>query len=121
MYWLLDAVCFLAGLLQFSLALVYGPVFTCWVGLLWIALYPLLLELLANLYASLHEKVSYSITASSHLVYSKYYNISFCGLERLHPFDSHKYGNIYQHLIDANAVKEDEIIRSERVPRELLL
>src|SRR5438034_9574436 len=33
------------------------------------------------------------------LVYSPRYNITACGLERLHPFDSRKYGRIHDWLI----------------------
>jgi histone deacetylase 11 len=33
-----------------------------------------------------------------HLVYSRHYNIRACGLERLHPFDSCKYGRAFVNL-----------------------
>lgn len=32
------------------------------------------------------------------IVYSPKYNISFCGLENLHPFDSKKWGRVYDIL-----------------------
>ena len=32
------------------------------------------------------------------LVYSQDYNIGFLGLERLHPFDSGKWGKVFQYL-----------------------
>ena len=32
------------------------------------------------------------------IVYADEYNISFGGLERVHPFDSGKWGKIYKHL-----------------------
>ncbi len=35
------------------------------------------------------------------IVYSPGYNISFGGLERLHPFDTHKYGRVYKELNEA--------------------
>jgi histone deacetylase 11 len=33
-----------------------------------------------------------------HIVYSRHYNIGFFGVERLHPFDSRKYGRAYRAL-----------------------
>ena len=33
------------------------------------------------------------------IVYHSGYNIAFMGMEKLHPFDSGKWGNIYQFLI----------------------
>ncbi|HXI71448.1 MAG TPA: histone deacetylase [Verrucomicrobiae bacterium] len=36
--------------------------------------------------------------ASMKIVYSRHYNISFFGIERLHPFDSRKYGRAWNHL-----------------------
>lgn len=32
------------------------------------------------------------------IVYSSHYNIGFMGLQRLHPFDSGKWGKIFDHL-----------------------
>ena len=32
------------------------------------------------------------------IVYTRHYNIGFFGLERLHPFDSRKYGRAYRAL-----------------------
>lgn len=32
------------------------------------------------------------------VVYSHHYNIGFYGLERLHPFDSRKYGRVWRRL-----------------------
>ena len=34
----------------------------------------------------------------SHVVYSPHYNIGFFGIERLHPFDSRKYGRAWKQL-----------------------
>ncbi len=33
------------------------------------------------------------------IIYSPLYNISFWGLQNIHPFDSGKWGKVYQHLI----------------------
>lgn len=48
------------------------------------------------------------------IVYSDDYNIGFLGLERLHPFDSGKWGKVFQHLKEAKMVNEDSVV----VPRE---
>src|SRR5437763_332085 len=32
------------------------------------------------------------------IIYSRHYDISFFGLEKLHPFDSRKYGRVYRSL-----------------------
>jgi histone deacetylase 11 len=34
------------------------------------------------------------------IVYHPHYNITLAGLEKLHPFDSCKYGNVYNYLVD---------------------
>lgn len=33
------------------------------------------------------------------IVYHPIYNISFCGIERCHPFDSRKWGRVYETLL----------------------
>ena len=104
MYWVLDALCFFGGFLQFSLMIVYGPVYLCFIGIVWLFLYPFALEGLANLLATFQETVNYSVSPRSNFVYSDNYNISFCGLEKIHPFDSHKYGNIYNFLIEESII-----------------
>lgn len=44
-------------------------------------------------------------TARLPVVYSSHYNISFMGLEKLHPFDSKKYERVHQRLVDAHLLK----------------
>ncbi|KAJ7390876.1 Histone deacetylase 11 [Desmophyllum pertusum] len=48
------------------------------------------------------------------IVYSEDYNIGFMGLEKLHPFDSGKWGKVFQYLKDANMVDEKSVVE----PRE---
>jgi hypothetical protein len=52
MYWAVDGLCFLSGVAEFVLSLVYKKEKYCWIGPLWIALYPVLLESLLNFFAS---------------------------------------------------------------------
>lgn len=44
------------------------------------------------------------------IVYSADYNIGFLGLERLHPFDSGKWGKVFQYL---KGKKNPFLIRTE--------
>jgi len=55
------------------------------------------------------------------ILYSTSYNISFAGLEKLHPFDSCKYGNIMKSLIDRKFLKEKEVIKPKFMPSEEIL
>ena len=42
------------------------------------------------------------------IVYSNGYNISFLGLERVHPFDSGKWGRVFQILVKSGFLKGSE-------------
>jgi len=44
------------------------------------------------------------------IIYSSRYNITAFGLEELHPFDSKKYGRIFQELIESKLVNPDQIV-----------
>jgi len=57
------------------------------------------------------------------IVYSPSYNIRFLGLEKLHPFDSCKYGNAWQYLLDyfGKRLEDFRIIPEEPVTVEELL
>lgn len=49
------------------------------------------------------------------IIFSKHYDITLLGLQRLHPFDSEKYGRVYQYLvnkvgIDTNRFHVPEIV-----------
>lgn len=50
------------------------------------------------------------------IVYSDKYNISFMGLEKLHPFDSCKYMNIVKCLKETKVAKEKEMIHPKNMP-----
>ncbi len=55
------------------------------------------------------------------LVYSSKYNITACGFERLHPFDSAKYRRIHDWLIRQGLRKASDFITPTPVTREELL
>ena len=38
------------------------------------------------------------------IVYSSVYNIGFMGMEKIHPFDSGKWGKVYKNLVGENFV-----------------
>ena len=61
----------------------------------------------------------YSGKWESRIVYSEDYNLSFCGIEKCHPFDSHKYGNVYRQLIDKGVISK--VVTPGKVPRSLLI
>eukprot|EP00830_Metopus_es_P017588 TRINITY_DN5824_c0_g1_i1.p1 TRINITY_DN5824_c0_g1~~TRINITY_DN5824_c0_g1_i1.p1 ORF type:complete len:359 (+),score=56.82 TRINITY_DN5824_c0_g1_i1:699-1775(+) len=58
----------------------------------------------------------------SGVIYSPGYNITFCGLEKCHPFDSTKYGRCFSFLHQQNVLREHTQIHSPDIcPRALLL
>lgn len=57
MYWIIDGLCFLLGIAYFILSFLYNFPFTCWVGIIWIIIYPLLLEAIYNLIGYCSKKV----------------------------------------------------------------
>ena len=56
------------------------------------------------------------------IVYSANYNITACGIEKLHPFDSCKYGRIFQDLIESGTIdlQNMKVHRPTVPPREFL-
>lgn len=55
------------------------------------------------------------------IVYSSRYQISFGGIERLHPFDIRKYEKIYQALVDDGLVTPSQVFVPSEASREDLL
>ncbi|XP_062829799.1 histone deacetylase 11 isoform X2 [Anolis carolinensis] len=55
------------------------------------------------------------------IVYSPDYNITFMGLEKLHPFDSGKWGKVINFLKEANLVTDDSIVRAQEAREDDLL
>ncbi|XP_013407762.1 histone deacetylase 11-like isoform X1 [Lingula anatina] len=48
------------------------------------------------------------------LIYCSEYNISFWGMEKVHPFDAGKWGRVYEFLKEAGMIRDDTTVR----PRE---
>lgn len=65
------------------------------IGVLGLFVYPVILESILHLYAhteSTPEAPYEEYHAKLPIVYSHNYNITACGIEKLHPFDAQKYG-----------------------------
>ena len=83
---------FIYGLVKLS---VYGH--DLWIiGLLTYLSHPIVFELLLNLKATLNrssiDRMKFDYLRNKFpIVYSSGYNITACGLEKMHPFDSTKY------------------------------
>ncbi|KAL7986283.1 hypothetical protein Chor_011449 [Crotalus horridus] len=55
------------------------------------------------------------------IVYSPDYNISFLGLEKLHPFDAGKWGKVIHFLKEAKLITDDLIVQAREATEEDLL
>ena len=91
MYWIVDGFCFLFGIAIFIYFLVdkkgsdddddASLSMWCWVGFVWIAIYPIILETIYNVFATCcSSKKQYTVSPRSHFVYHEDSNITFCGL-----------------------------------------
>lgn len=104
-------------------------------GLVLFFVYPIVAEILFNIKSAICSR---SISKANHrclecqgekelreylpIVYSPRYNISFCGLEKVHPFDSQKYGRVFNYLIQKGVIetKVDKVHQPSFPKRELL-
>ena len=122
MYAVLDGLFFLAGIAGFVLCFTENKVAYLPVPIVWIVVYPIINEVIYNICSLVGEKTVYNESLNSRIVYHPNYNISFCGLEKLHPFDSQKYGNVFRRLVSMSIVKgENDVIVPSRISRKLLL
>ncbi|XP_072328640.1 histone deacetylase 11 isoform X2 [Scyliorhinus torazame] len=55
------------------------------------------------------------------IVYSPDYNISFLGLEKLHPFDSGKWGKIVYFLKEEKMINDESIVKAQEAQEDDLL
>ncbi len=62
-----------------------------------------------------------TLTAQLPLVNHKHYNISFWGLDKLHPFDSKKYGKVYDYLVSKVGIDPKSFHVPKKVRSEDLL
>jgi histone deacetylase 11 len=97
-------------------------------GLVYFFLHPILFELVLNLKALCckqrlnRHNCRNDFKRNFPIVYSEGYHISFMGLEKLHPFDSHKYRRINNFLREKGVIDETTLIHAPSVPtREFLL
>lgn len=119
MYAFIDFCCFLLGVAAIVLSIVYSHVQYIAVGIVWIIIYPILLESIYNCCTALVPPTIYQGMWNSRIVYDAGYNISFFGIEKCHPFDSEKYGNVYKHLRSWKVI--NEVVKPNIMPRKLLL
>uniref|UniRef100_A0AAR5QDL2 Histone deacetylase domain-containing protein n=1 Tax=Dendroctonus ponderosae TaxID=77166 RepID=A0AAR5QDL2_DENPD len=55
------------------------------------------------------------------IIYRKEYNVKFCGLEKLHPFDTKKYGHIFKILTDSGMISHKTVVVPNEAKNEHLL
>ncbi|CDR18015.1 unnamed protein product, partial [Oncorhynchus mykiss] len=55
------------------------------------------------------------------IVYSPVYNITFMGLEKLHPFDSGKWGKVIHFLKEEKLISDGSIVEAREATEEDLL
>ncbi len=55
------------------------------------------------------------------IIYSPHYDIRVLGIEKLHPFDSEKYGKVYRYLVEKVGIDEAAFYHPEPVSDETLL
>eukprot|EP00252_Welwitschia_mirabilis_P011934 TRINITY_DN2654_c0_g1_i2.p1 TRINITY_DN2654_c0_g1~~TRINITY_DN2654_c0_g1_i2.p1 ORF type:complete len:377 (-),score=68.42 TRINITY_DN2654_c0_g1_i2:208-1245(-) len=68
------------------------------------------------------SKLYFDIDSSKmSLIYSSAYNISFMGLEKLHPFDSSKWGRVHKYLISKDTVAQHQFVEPEEATDDDLL
>ncbi len=68
-----------------------------------------------------HLDLNMSLHGSIPIVYSENYNISFFGLEELHPFDTKKYGRVYDALRNSGTFNGRRFMNAAKPTMELLL
>jgi histone deacetylase 11 len=62
-----------------------------------------------------------SIQPKLPIVFSKNYDVGFFGLEKLHPFDSKKYGKVRNYLVNIVGIQSNQFYVPERITRDNLL
>lgn len=67
------------------------------------------------------DEVSKKDDSSWPIVYASAYNVRFCWLEKLHPFDASKWKNIFQDLTKHLNITKDDIVKPTEISAEELL
>jgi len=55
------------------------------------------------------------------IIFSEHYDIALLGLEKLHPFDTQKYGKVYNYLVEKAGIAKDRFYTPEPVFKKELL
>ena len=55
------------------------------------------------------------------IIFSKHYDITLLGLQKLHPFDSEKYGKVYKYLVEKVGIDKNRFYHPEIVSEKELL
>lgn len=64
---------------------------------------------------------SFNNSSKIPIVYSDNYDITLLGIQKLHPFDSEKYGKIEKHLIDNLDFKKEQLYAPKKITNNELL
>ena len=71
--------------------------------------------------AFIYPKNELSTEKSKHIVYHHNYDITFFGLEKIHPFDSSKYGKVAQALIKSKILNQQDFYEPKEISDQELL
>lgn len=122
MDWLLDAIFFIIGILHTILSYLQIIDSSMLYGIIWTLIYPVLIEWLLNMISTFNgKKYELAFIPRSHIVYRNQYNIDFGGLEKMHPFDSFKYGNIFRRLVQSKIIDQKQAHIPNKISRLFLL
>jgi histone deacetylase 11 len=88
-----------------------APAYLGLASIAFFCLYPILTETFINLGATIFYSKQREIEANNRkvikftrmkypFIYSESYNLTACGLEKVHPFDSIKYRRVFQALVE---------------------
>lgn len=130
---LFDYLFFLASIAAIPVGIHYG-LWYVWVGgIIFFVFYPVLLEALVHIWACVtfsetsyrkriqEKRLELASEKYDPFVYHPDYNLTFCGLEKKHPFDAIKYGRIVGDLDSKfNLVKLERIWKPKMITRALL-
>lgn len=123
---------FLASLAAIPIGIIYKMWWLLIAGIIFFFAYPILLEALVHLWALItHNEKTYAnsliqkklqMASLPHpIVYHPDYNLSFCGLEKLHPFDSCKYRRVIDELSSGyNLINKDKLWKPKICSRAVI-
>lgn len=126
----LSKLCMLEWVISVSL-IIYGllkDMNLFWVGFALFFLFPLINEIVLNLLACCQSLESDDLIRQQFkeldvipIVYSPGYNITACGFEKLHPFDSTKYKRTWAFLLRDGTISTNQIWQPSLPNRKWLL